>query len=68
MKKVIFQLGRSRQKLGGLRGKAFLVTINTLSENLRSRCLDNSVDHIQIKNGADLDGYVNNLLSGGEKS
>ncbi|OFC37603.1 hypothetical protein BAE29_10395, partial [Acidithiobacillus caldus] len=58
MRKVIFQLGRSRQKMGGLRGKAALLALHSLTENLRSRCLDNSVISMQSTSMAELQSHL----------
>lgn len=44
IRKVILQLGRSRTKLGGLRGRAVLVSRLAISASLEARCEDNQVD------------------------
>ncbi|MCE5360042.1 Card1-like endonuclease domain-containing protein [Candidatus Igneacidithiobacillus taiwanensis] len=64
LRKVIFQLGRSRQKLGGLRGKAVLISLHELSASLVSRCQDNGVVPITGNGISDLRAKLIALIEG----
>jgi hypothetical protein len=64
LRKVILQLGKSRAKLGGLRGRAALVSRLPITPSMEARCSENMVETF-FTDGLKLKGFqdhIHNLI------